>query len=232
MLEQVGLKVDPGTGLRRLIVAEKQLVEIAKALARKARLLIMDEPTATLTPGETERLFGLIKQLNDRGVTIVYISHKLDEVERITDEVLVMRDGRFVTRDATSNLTTHQMANLMVGREISDLFPHKGEAKDQKQGPLLRVRGLTVPGWAQDGLRCVSWRNPGLCGSCRRRPDRAVRGSAGIARAPGRAYRIGRPQRRNSQPAEAADHGLTYLSEDRKAKDCMLPSACGKISPS
>ena len=104
VLEQVGLKVDPGTGLRRLIVAEKQLVEIAKALARKARLLIMDEPTATLTPGETERLFVLIKQLNDRGVTIVYISHKLDEVERITDEVIVMRDGRFVTRDATTTL--------------------------------------------------------------------------------------------------------------------------------
>ena len=86
--------------MRHLIVAEKQLVEIAKALARKARLLIMDEPTATLTPGETERLFALMAQLKADGVTIVYISHKLDEVERITDEVIVMRDGRFVTRDA------------------------------------------------------------------------------------------------------------------------------------
>src|SRR6478672_3604489 len=145
VLRQVGLDASPDTRVRDLIVAEKQLVEIAKALARKARLLIMDEPTATLTPGETERLFGLIKQLNDHGVTIVYISHKLDEVERITDEVIVMRDGRFVARDATGNLTTHQMANLMVGREISDLFPQKGEAADQKQTPLLRVRGLNVP---------------------------------------------------------------------------------------
>jgi ribose transport system ATP-binding protein len=81
-----------------LIVAEKQLVEIAKAIARRARLLIMDEPTATLTPGETERLFKLIAQLRADGVTIVYISHKLDEVEQVTDEVIVMRDGRFVTR--------------------------------------------------------------------------------------------------------------------------------------
>ena len=102
VLAQVGLKVDPDTQVRQLIVAEKQLVEIAKALARKARLLIMDEPTATLTPGETERLFALMAQLKADGVTIVYISHKLDEVERITDEVIVMRDGRFVARAPTA----------------------------------------------------------------------------------------------------------------------------------
>ena len=89
----------PRHPVRHLIVAEKQLVEIAKALARKARLLIMDEPTATLTPGETERLFQLMAQLKADGVTIVYISHKLDEVERTTDEVIVMRDGRFVARE-------------------------------------------------------------------------------------------------------------------------------------
>ena len=128
VLEQVGLKVDPDTRVRNLIVAEKQLVEIAKALARKAKLLIMDEPTATLTPGETERLFKLIAQLNATGVTVLYISHKLDEVERITDEVIVMRDGRFVTRELTRNVTRHQMANLMVGRELSDLFPPKTPA--------------------------------------------------------------------------------------------------------
>src|SRR5690606_18422213 len=108
-LAQVGLAVDPATKVRRLIVAEKQLVEIAKAMARHARLLIMDEPTATLTPGETERLFGLIAQLRAEGVTIVYISHKLDEVERVTDEVIVMRDGRFVARAPTPELTRHQM---------------------------------------------------------------------------------------------------------------------------
>ena len=150
-LEQVGLKVDPDTRVRNLIVAEKQLVEIANALARKAKLLIMDEPTATLTPGETERLFKLIAQLNAGGVTVVYISHKLDEVERITDEVIVMRDGRFVARELTRNITRQQMANLMVGRELSDLFPSRTPAVRQtEQQPLLSVRNLTVPGWAQD----------------------------------------------------------------------------------
>ena len=97
----VGLDASPDTPVRELIVAEKQLVEIAKALQRDARVLVMDEPTATLTPGETERLFALIAQLRADGVTVVYISHKLDEIERITDEVVVMRDGRFVAREPT-----------------------------------------------------------------------------------------------------------------------------------
>src|SRR5206468_4488093 len=97
-LEQVGLDVDPATRVADLIVAEKQLVEIAKALSRKARLLIMDEPTASLSSGETRKLFALMARLKGEGVTIVYISHKLDEMEAHTDEVVVMRDGKFVTR--------------------------------------------------------------------------------------------------------------------------------------
>jgi ribose transport system ATP-binding protein len=146
VLRQVGLDASPDTRVRQLIVAEKQLVEIAKALARKARLLVMDEPTATLTPGETERLFALMAQLKADGVTLVYISHKLDEVERVTDEVIVMRDGRFVTRQPTASLTRHAMANLMVGRELSDLFPPKDPPP---AAPLLKVRGFSVPGWAR-----------------------------------------------------------------------------------
>src|SRR5207342_1635044 len=119
-------------------------------IARHARLLIMDEPTATLTPGETERLFKLIAQLRADSVTIVYISHKLDEVERITDEVIVMRDGRFVARAETATLTRRQMASLMVGRELSDLFPTKLPAPSDADEPLLRVQRLNVPGWAED----------------------------------------------------------------------------------
>jgi ribose transport system ATP-binding protein len=125
VLEQVGLTVDPDTKVRNLIVAEKQLVEIAKALARKAKLLIMDEPTATLTPGETERLFKLIAQLNAGGVTVLYISHKLDEVERITHEVIVMRDGRFVARELTRNVTRHPDGQLHGGRELSIVCPRR-----------------------------------------------------------------------------------------------------------
>ena len=148
-IAQVGLSADVNTRVKDLIVAEKQLVEIARALLRKARVLIMDEPTATLTPTETERLFGLMRQLKSEGVTLVYISHKLDEVERMTDQVVVMRDGRCVAQQPTASLSRQQMANLMVGRELADLYPPKA-ARPTSATPALRVQGLSVPGWAQD----------------------------------------------------------------------------------
>jgi ribose transport system ATP-binding protein len=220
-LAAVGLRIDPRTKVRRLIVAEKQLVEIAKAIARHARLLIMDEPTATLTPGETERLFGLIAQLRADGVTIVYISHKLDEVEQVTDEVIVMRDGRFVARAPSAELTRHQMANLMVGRELSDLYPPR-DAVVTTAAPALQVRSFSVPGWAQDASFEVRPGEilgfAGLVGAGR---TELFEGLLGLRPASGSVEMLGRTMPRNRgwrSPRDAARHGLTYLSEDRKGK--------------
>ncbi|OWY29223.1 sugar ABC transporter ATP-binding protein [Herbaspirillum robiniae] len=216
-LAKVGLPLDPDTRVRKLIVAEKQLVEIARALARHARLLIMDEPTATLTPGETERLFALMAGLKAAGVTIIYISHKLDEVERTTDEVIVMRDGQLVAREATASVTRRQMANLMVGRELADLFPEKLPAPDG--APAMRVRGLTVPGWAEDidfeVRRGEILGFAGLVGAGR---TELFEGLLGLRpRTAGELELAGQPVQVRS-PRDAARHGLTYLSEDRKGK--------------
>jgi len=219
LLADVGLNIDPDTRVRQLIVAEKQLVEIAKALGRQARLLIMDEPTATLTPSETERLFTLMARLKAEGVTIVYISHKLDEVERITDEVIVMRDGRFVAREATAKLSRQQMAKLMVGRELSDLFPPRQPVPASDAPPRLSVQGLSVPGWADDVSFDVRAGEilgfAGLVGAGRTELFEGLLGlrprSAGRVSLDGREVHIGSPR-------EAADLGLTYLSEDRKGK--------------
>ncbi len=216
-LAQVGLPLDPDTRVKKLIVAEKQLVEIARALARNARLLIMDEPTATLTPGETERLFALMAELKAAGVTIIYISHKLDEVERTTDEVVVMRDGLLVAREPTASVTRRQMANLMVGRELADLFPTKRPAP--AGDPILQVRGLTVPGWAQDVdfevRRGEILGFAGLVGAGR---TELFEGLLGLRpRSAGTVELAGKPVQLKS-PRDAARHGLTYLSEDRKGK--------------
>ena len=217
VLQQVGLTASPDTLVKHLIVAEKQLVEIAKALQRQARLLIMDEPTATLTPGETERLFALIAQLKSDGVTLIYISHKLDEVERVTDEIVVMRDGRFVTREETKNVTRQQMANLMVGRDLSDLYPPK-DARPTAP-PLLKVQGLTVPGWARDvSFEVAPGEILGFAGLVGAGRTELFEGLLGLR--PHRVERIelgGRAVHFRS-PREAADNGLTYLSEDRKGK--------------
>jgi len=217
VLAQVGLAVDPGRRVGDLIVAEKQLVEIAKALARQARLLVMDEPTATLTPAETRRLFALIEQLRASGVTILYISHKLDEVERITDEVVVMRDGRLVAREPTPGLSRQRMANLMVGRELSDMFPARHAVLPGE--PLLRVRGLTVAGWAREvSFEVRAGEILGFAGLVGAGRTELFEGLLGLRRATaGEVTMRGRPVRFRT-PREAARAGLTYLSEDRKGK--------------
>ena len=217
-LEQVGLQRAPATKVRQLIVAEKQLVEIAKALSRQARLLIMDEPTATLTPGETARLFALIARLKAQGTTIIYISHKLDEVKQITDEVVVMRDGRFVSRGETAAFTRQQMANLMVGREMSDMFPPRLPPPEGTE-IALAVSGLCVPGWVTDldfEVRSGEiYGFAGLVGAGRTEAFEAILGlrerQGGRIQLAGKAVRI-------DSPLAAMRQGLTYLPEDRKGK--------------
>jgi ribose transport system ATP-binding protein len=226
VLRLVGLDIDPDRRARDLIVAEKQLVEIAKALSRHARLLIMDEPTATLTPTEAQRLFDLIAQLRASGTTVVYISHKLDEVERVTDEVIVMRDGRFVARAPTVSLSRQEMANLMVGRELSDMFPPRSTLVAGE--PLLKVEHLSVPGWATDvsfDLRPGEILGfAGLVGAGRTELFEGLLGlrprSGGAITLEGRAVSF-----RN--PRDAARKGLSYLSEDRKGKGLHVRLSLG-----
>ncbi|MES2940234.1 MAG: sugar ABC transporter ATP-binding protein [Pseudomonadota bacterium] len=218
VLEQVGLDVPPDKRVRELIVAEKQLVEIAKALARRAKLLVMDEPTATLTPGETERLFALIARLKAGGTTIVYISHKLDEVERITDEVVVMRDGRLVARRPTAEIGRREMANLMVGRELADLFPEK-QAAPADAPVLLRVRGLSVPGWAHDvSFEVRAGEILGFAGLVGAGRTELFEGLLGLRPCEAEAVEIAGHAALPDSPRAAAAEGLTYLSEDRKGK--------------
>jgi ribose transport system ATP-binding protein len=210
--------------VRQLIVAEKQLVEIAKALSRNARVLIMDEPTATLTPSETARLFDLIARMRGQGAAVVSISHKLDEVERVTDEIVVMRDGRLVARRRTTDVTRQEMANLMVGREMSDMYPPRRPIPTAaKTAPRLRVRNATVPGWATDvsfDVRAAEILGfAGLVGSGR---TELFEGLLGLRPRTGGTIEVAGHHVEISNPREAAEQGLTYLTEDRKGKGLLL----------
>jgi ribose transport system ATP-binding protein len=219
VLDDVGLhQVDPNTRVRELIVAERQLVEIAKALSRQARVLIMDEPTATLTPSETGRLFELVARLKADGVTIIFISHKLDEVERITEEVVVMRDGRLVAQQPTASLTRSQMANLMVGRELADLYPPRHEVPADSP-VLLSVQGLHVPGWAEDvNFEVRAGEVFGFAGLVGAGRTELFEGLLGLRAREVRAISIAGVPVLPRSPRAAAEAGLTYLSEDRKGR--------------
>src|SRR2546427_6816940 len=141
VLDELHLKLEPHVPVGYLGIGQQHLVEIAKALARNARILVLDEPTAALTDPEAESLFGILRRLRDGGTEMIYISHKLDEVLRLSDRITVLRDGRTVSTDATSALDAKRMIARMVGREVTDIFPtthHKPE------NVVFEARAVTV----------------------------------------------------------------------------------------
>jgi ribose transport system ATP-binding protein len=220
LLGRVGLDVDPGRLVSSLTVAEQQRVEIAKALAIEAKIVIMDEPTATLAEKETEELFEVIRDLSSRSISILYISHHLDEIFQIADRVTVMRDGKVVETKPTSELDEEELVNLMVGRQVGNLYP-KPEAEVGEV--LLRTEGITREGV----LRNCSFEVrsgeilgfAGLVGAGRTELARAVFGAdpidSGRVELDGRELQIRSPQ-------AAIDAGIGYLTEDRKGAGLAL----------
>src|SRR5437870_2155234 len=122
-LDLVGLAVDPNRPVKELGIGQQQMVEIAKALAKSAAILVLDEPTAALTEADAQRLLAFLAELRGRGVSSIYISHRLEEVFQIADRITVLRDGRSIATAKTSQLTTDKVIALMVGREVKNLYP-------------------------------------------------------------------------------------------------------------
>ena len=140
-LQQVGLEVDPSALMETLSIAQKQMVMIAKALSKNARLIVLDEPTAMLNEQEVHTLFQIICSLRDRGITVVYISHRMEEIYRIGDRVTVLKDGGYVGTWDLSSIDTQQLIVKMVGRELHDVYPDKNRPIGKE---LLRVENLTT----------------------------------------------------------------------------------------
>lgn len=223
-LQAVRAPFEPNTRLGDLSIAGKQMVEIAKALAQDASILILDEPTAVLSEPESEALFQLLRELRAQGVTILYISHRLVEVLDLCDRISVLRDGQLVktqTRDEFVLAGTTGIASLMVGRALEDVYPEK--ALPKPAAPLLEVQNAWVPGYAQAISFSVSageiFGLAGLVGAGRTELCEALVGArrltSGEIRLGGQAVRIGSPKR-------AKALGMAYLSEDRKKLGLVL----------
>ncbi|WP_422063649.1 sugar ABC transporter ATP-binding protein [Shimia sp.] len=220
-LDQIGLEIAPTDRISDLSIAQKQMVEIVKAISRDARILIMDEPTAALTEAETKLFFTQIRRLREQGVGIVFVSHKLSEVKAIADRVTVLRDGQWIGTHAADDLTADAMAQMMVGRELSDLYPPINEV-DVDADKVLEVRGLRAPG--VDGVSFSLRRGEvlgfsGLIGSGRTAVFEAVCGlvprEAGDVLVDGDVANF-------SSVAAARDAGIVYLTKDRKEKGLLL----------
>ena len=215
LFETLHLHLDPRARVSGLAVAQQQMVEIAKALSFKADVLIMDEPTAALTGIEIDELFRIIRQLRDRGVGVVHISHRLQELKQISDRVTVMRDGRYVDTLATADANIDQIISMMVGRTIFESAPELPE--HPSTDVVLEVRNLN----RGRSIRDVSFQLrrgeilgiAGLVGAGRTEVARAVFGADQLDS--GEIFVKGTKVRINS-PTDAVEHGIGYLSEDRK----------------
>ena len=228
LLDDLHLPIDPRTPIRNLGIGQQQLVEIAKALSHDAQILVLDEPTAALTDAEVETLFGILNKLRARGVGMIYISHKLDEVFRMSDRITVLRDGRTVGTNVTTELNEAQVIAKMVGREVGDIFPQV----DHERGEVVfEVRNISVDDPFISGKKLVD----NVSFVARRGEVLGIAGLMGAGRSDllmaifgahaGRVYgeiKINGKRVRITSPAEAIKHGIGFVTEDRKRFGLVL----------
>jgi len=221
VLERVGLDFSPNTNLSRLSIGQQQLVEIAKALSMNARVLIMDEPTSSLSTRETERLFAVAKELKRQGVSIIYISHRLGEVKELADRVVVFRDGHNSGELSRDEISHDRMVQLMVGRDVSQLYertPH------QPGDVVLKVTDLATPAFPQQANSFEVKAGEivgmaGLVGAGRTELLRVLFGVDGPVRG---TIEVGGKVRHFSHPLDAINAGLALVPEDRKGQGLVL----------
>jgi len=219
-LERLGIRLNPAALVADLSVAEKQMVEIAKALLDDARILILDEPTAALAEAEVERLFAILRDLKTRGMGIIYISHRFEEIFAIGDRVTVLRDGKYVATYPVREVTRERLIHDMVGRELKDFYP---KAAAPLGPPVLEAESLSA-GFLQD----ISFQLhagevlglAGLMGAGRTELVKVLFGAAPLAAGSIKIH--GRPATLR-HPREAMAAGLALLTEDRKEEGLILP---------
>ncbi|MCL2151434.1 MAG: sugar ABC transporter ATP-binding protein [Oscillospiraceae bacterium] len=216
VLKKVGLDYDPELKLGALSVSQIQLVEIARAVSINARVVIMDEPTSSLTGGEVAKLFSIINALRDAGVAIIYISHKMDEILRISDEVTILRDGKLIGTWIAGELTTDLIITRMVGRQISNLFPPK---ENQPGETILEVKDFTSIN--PRSFRDVSFSLRkgeilGVAGLVGAQRTELMEGLFGLRATVSGRIIYNDEKFRCSRPKDAMDHGLAMLTEDRR----------------
>lgn len=227
VLGVIGLTLDVRQTMENLSIAQKQMVQIASAVASGAELVIMDEPTSSITQDETEKLFELIKQLQSRGVTLIYVSHRFEEIFRITDRITVLRDGKYVGTVNTRETSEDDIVRMMVGRSIDKFFPSHIESKLGAE--ILRVENLSLPGKFQNisfSLRAGEILGlAGLVGAGRSEIARAIFGLEPDAT--GTIFVEGKKANIRSA-SDAISCGIGLVPEDRKLQGLVLEMLAGE----
>jgi ribose transport system ATP-binding protein len=227
LLARLGADFSAGSLVAALSIGQQQLVEIARALHAQPKILVMDEPTTALSAGETERLFGIIRQLRDQGLAIIYITHRMEEVYELADRVTVLRDGARVASLEKADIKADTIVRLMVGRDVSSFYKKEHDAEAERGAPVLsaidladgeRVKGCSFVLHAGEVVGLA-----GLVGAGRTELAHLIFGAT--PRTTGTVL-IGNRPADVSSPGEAIDVGIAYLTEDRKALGLFLDMSC------
>lgn len=220
-LNRVGLSVSPKTIVGRLTIGKQQMVEIAKALSVDARVLIMDEPTSSLSSKESASLFELIESLRDQGVSIIYISHRLAEVKRLSDRVVVLRDGEYCSELIGDEINHTNMVSNMVGRDVSQFYNRTTHPIGET---VLKVNKLTTPHWPKQpvSLQVKAGEIVGLAGLVGSGRTELIRSIFGIDRPLSGSLEIDGKAIQIRNPREAVQHGIALVPEDRKQHGLII----------
>ena len=217
VLKEVHLNYDPRAKLGTLSVSQMQLVEIAKAVSADCKVLILDEPTSSLTAAEVEALFTIVDELRSKGVSIVYISHKMDEILRISDEVTIMRDGQYVGTWSAKELTTDFIITKMVGRELTDLFPKRENVPGEVVFEVEDFTSIDPKSFRHATFNVRKGEILGVAGLVGAQRTELMEGLFGLrCHTAGKITYQGKELKIN-QPKDAINNGIAMLTEDRRA---------------
>lgn len=226
VLDRLGVSIDPARRMNELSVGQQQMIEIAKALMVDAKVIIMDEPTAALTQSETEVLFQVVNSLREKGVSIVYISHRMEEIFELCDRITVLRDGSYIGTKKISETDMNDVVKMMIGREIGERYP----LRDNKVGDVIfEVKGLTCPGVFKNVSFQVHAGEvlgvSGLMGAGRTEIMQAIFGN--MPHVTGSIFLEGK-EIQNKNPQAAMKNGIGFITEDRKVEGLMLEESIMK----
>ena len=219
IFDEYGFQLDPGMRVERLSPANQQMVEIARAISNNAKIMIMDEPTAPLAAAEVDLLFSIIAKLKAKGVTVIYISHRMDEVFQITERVTVLRDGQYVATINTADTNRQQLVNLMVGRELNENFPTRKTPVGEVILEAKNLTGNSVENISFQLRRGEILGFAGLVGSGRSETMELICGAKKMDS--GEVWMNGKKMHITS-PASAIEHGIGLIPEDRKEQGVIL----------
>jgi ribose transport system ATP-binding protein len=223
LLKSLNVDIDPDTVLRKLSVSKQQMVEIAKALSEKSEILIMDEPTSALSEAEIDELFKIIHKLQKEGVSVIYISHRLEELARIVDRVTVMRDGKHIGTYDYSSITMNELINLMVGRTLDSKFPKRDV---EKGGKIFEAKNLTRKGVLNDiSFELFQGEVLGIAGLMGAGRTELARAIFGVDRLDSGKIILNGKELSIKSPIDAIKSGIGYVTEDRKVDGLALKLA-------